>query len=42
MNDPPNVWFDCLQQDELFPDYKTSFALKHNFDHVTYHLIRIR
>ena len=23
MNDPPYLWFDCLKQDEIFPDDKT-------------------
>ena len=22
MNDPRNVWFDCSELDEIFPDYK--------------------
>ena len=23
MNDPLYLWFDCLEQDKIFPDHKT-------------------
>ena len=42
MNDPLYLRFVCLEQNEIFPEYKTLcfFCLTYNFDHVTHHVTK--